>query len=93
MATVRDVIEEVGSRELELGFEIRVYNSRGVVSRAITEGGGQERQLVETYQSYADMVKERWPRTASVLRQIADRYALEARRQDMRAELGEDLWR
>jgi hypothetical protein len=57
------------------------------------EGRIQERQLVASYQEYADMVKERWPRTATLLRQIADRYAAGARREDMRAELEEDLWR
>jgi hypothetical protein len=92
-SAVRDVIEGVGSEELDRGFLLRVYNSRGTVSKAIAEGGIQERQLVATYQEYADMVKERWPRTAAVLRLIADRYASEARREDMRAELEEDLWR
>lgn len=92
-AAVRDVIEELGSEEMERGIEIGVYNSRGVVMRALTEGGLQERQLVERYQGFANQVSGRWPRTAAMLRRIARRYTSDARRQDINAELTEDLWR
>ena len=90
---VRDIIEEVASAELESGIEIGKYNSRGVVSRQIGEGGVQERQLAERYAGFASAVGDRWPRTAAMLRRMAERYRTDARREDQDAELREDLGR
>lgn len=92
-AVVRDVIEELASDELERGIVTGVYNSRGVFMKAQTEGGRQERELAERYQGYANQVSDRWPRTAAMLRRIARRYTSDARREDINAELTEDLWR
>jgi len=87
---VRDVIEDIKSVELERGFEIAVYNSRGVVSKDPREGGAQERQLADRYTGFAAAIADRWPRTAAMLRRIAEGYRAEARREDQEAELGED---
>ncbi len=92
-AAVRDVIEQLKSEELERGIESSVYNSRGVFMKSLTEGGGQERQLAERYQGYANQVGDRWPRTGAMLRRVAARYISDARREDVNAELTEDLWR
>jgi predicted Zn-dependent protease with MMP-like domain len=90
---VRDVIDNLSSEHIERGFELGVYNGRGVVSRSLTEGGEQERRLLERYKGYADALNDGWPRSAAMLRRISDRYASDARREDARAELREDLWR
>ncbi len=90
---VRDVIDDLGSEHIELGFELGVYNGRGVVSRSLTEGGEQERRLSERYRGHADALNDGWPRTAAMLRRISDRYASDARRKDVEAELREDFWR
>jgi hypothetical protein len=92
-AAVRDVIEKVESDQLETGIEIGVYNSRGVFMKSQTEGGAQEREIAERYQRYANQESDRWPRTAAMLRRIAHRYVSDARREDISAELTEDLWR
>jgi hypothetical protein len=88
---VRDLIEDMASVELERGFEIAVYNSRGVVSKALREGGVQERQLADRYAGFAGAIADQWPRTAAMLRRIADGYRAEGHREDQEAELGEDL--
>jgi hypothetical protein len=49
--------------------------------------------LSERYKGYADVLNDEWPRTAAMLRRIADRYASDARREDVEAELREDFWR
>jgi hypothetical protein len=49
--------------------------------------------LAERYKGYADALNEGWPRTAAILRRVSDAYASDARREDIRAELREDLWR
>lgn len=40
---VRDVIEEIASDEVERGIQISRFNMRGAFSKAMYEGGGQER--------------------------------------------------
>lgn len=82
-----EIIEEVSSRELELGIELCVYSQRGFYSKSRGEGGLQERQLAETYRNYATAVGDTHPRTAAMLRRIADGYDSDAHREDIRAEL------
>ena len=84
---VREVIEELASREINTGFEIGIYDKRGVYNKAIGEGGLQERELAESYRKYAIAIGDTWPRTASLLRRIADGYESEARQEDIRSEL------
>jgi hypothetical protein len=88
---VRSLIEEVASPDLERGFEIGVYNSRGVTTKHPYEGGVQERTLAERYEGYANLAAGRWPRTAAMLRRIADSYRREALREDDEARLRGDL--
>jgi hypothetical protein len=88
---VRAVIESVQSTDLEQGIALGVYNSRGVVTRAIAEGGRQERELCDQYEEHAAKVGTRWPRTAALLRRIAAEYGREALSEDQRAELEDGL--
>lgn len=88
---VRDVIEQFSNTNLETGFTLGVYNSRGVISKSSTEGGAQEKKVAERYNYYANITGARWPRTTALLRSIADKYSREAQQEDIRAELREDL--
>jgi hypothetical protein len=88
---VRRLIERVRSDDLEQGFEIGLFNSRGVTSRGIGDGGQQEWSLAQEYNNRAAALETRWPRTAAMVRRIADNYAGLARHEDTRAELEEDL--
>lgn len=87
---VRDVIDETWSAELEAGFLSGVYDSRGVVTKNMSEGGAQERNLVERFSRSATLIGNRWPKTAAALRKIADRYRREAAGQDVQAEIRGD---
>ncbi len=84
---VREIIEEVASKQMERAIGVGIFNKRGVWTKSIGEGGIQERQLVETYKNYAIAVVDTHPRTAAMLRSIADRYKLDAHEEDIRAEL------
>jgi excisionase family DNA binding protein len=84
---VRDLIETLGSNELESGLHVGRMNARGVTSRGPYDGGDQERSLTKTYRQWATDMKARWPRTARVLQQLADTYERDARRHDAEAEL------
>lgn len=90
---IRELIEAVASDELEDGLRIEVYNSRGTTSRGVTEGGAQERELVKQYRRYARFAVRAWPRTAALLERIARSYEDDARRNDLDADLTQDLWR
>lgn len=84
---VREVIEEVASKQMERAIATGVFNKRGVVTKLIGEGGVQERELAETYHFYAIVLADSYPRTAAMLRSIADRYTSHAHGEDIWAEL------
>ena len=84
---VRRVIEQLASADVDAGLNTGIFNRRGAMWRG--EGGGQERRLSDKFRSQAEQAESRWPRTAAVLRNVADRYAQQARREDGRAAFGE----
>jgi hypothetical protein len=83
---VREIIENVGNARIDTGLHIGKSNQRGFTSRGIFDGGDQERELEKEYREMAAKLSARWPRTARVLRGIADSYMREARRNDANAE-------
>ncbi|TFD12882.1 helix-turn-helix domain-containing protein [Cryobacterium sp. TMT1-2-2] len=88
---VREIIENVGNARIDTGLHIGKTNQRGVTSRGIFDGGDQERELEKEYRDMAAKIATRRPRTARVLRSIADSYQHEARRNDAEAErMGDD---
>jgi hypothetical protein len=87
---VRDLLETIGSRELEHGMVLGRMNSLGVTWRRIYEGGQQERNSATQYREWSRITRPQWPRTARILRELADSYDREARRQDTDAELDAD---
>jgi hypothetical protein len=88
---VCDVIEDAASDDLESGFRVGLYNTRGGTWRDPSEGGNQERDLAARYEKFAVAASDRWPRTAAMLRRIAEQYRAEARREDQESELEQDL--
>ena len=87
---VRDVIERLGSAKVESGLKTERYNMRGGTSRALDEGGAQEVALAKSYSDWAEKLKDSWPRTAGVLRSLADGYRDEARMHDEEAQRFEE---
>jgi len=85
--TVRGVIERVRSVDLDRGIQIGRYNSRGITSRAAFEGGQQERKLTENYEKNAKKIEFIQPRTAAILRDLAQSYGRDAKRIDDDVEL------
>ena len=59
---------------------------RGVVTRALYEGGAQERVLAKQYHEWAIISQGQWPRMSRVLGEIAEEWEEHARREDLRAE-------
>jgi len=82
---VRDVLEVAPSDRMERGFVAGVHNMRGVTSRGMTDGGQQEFDLAADFEAKADLIDATHPRTAGALRQIANSYRDEGRRNDEEA--------
>jgi hypothetical protein len=85
---VRDLIENLANRDIEAAIEVGLLNNRGVTSRAPKGGGAQERDLAREYRDNASAVAS-WPRTAALLRRMAESYDQEGRRWDLRTDLEE----
>lgn len=86
---VRDLLEDLSSRDVERGFHSSARNARGGWTKSAYEGGDQERQLAERFRARAEECRE-WPRTSRVLRAIADAYDREAHNEDASAKWDED---
>ncbi len=75
---VRDLLEEFASEEIERGIAIEQFNSRGATTKAMYEGGKQERQIAEHWLQMSEIVGLDWARTRNLLREISaywDRHA------------------
>ncbi|MGV8885629.1 MAG: hypothetical protein ACOH1T_08600 [Microbacteriaceae bacterium] len=83
---VREIIENIGNARLDTGLHIGKTNKRGVTTRGAFDGGDQERELGKNCRGMAAKISAKWPRTACVLRGIADGYQHEARRNESEAE-------
>ena len=79
---VCEVLESIASEHIARGFEIGVYNARGVVSRTLGEGGEQERELSARYRAWAQRRAFDYPYVARVLERIAKGYDRDAERED-----------
>ncbi len=89
---VRNLIEHLNNEVIDQHIQIDIYNSRGVVSRGLDDGGKQERELAEKYEKMSDAIKTKWPRTSAMLRGIADSYRHQAKREDVDSELRDLRW-
>ena len=76
---VRDALEEFYSEELSLGFWIGRRNARGARAGF---GGDSEREIESEYREWAKRIRYSHPRTSQILRELADSYSEDARRQD-----------
>jgi len=61
-----------------MGIEVGKSNQRGVTTRAVGEGGAQERKIAEAYEQAAEKIKFEFPRTAGLLLRLAGSYKFEA---------------
>ena len=82
---IRNVLEAAPNDRFEQGFIIGLHNKRGVTSRGMTDGGKQEYDLAQQYDTWAARVEATHPRTAGALRSVADSYREEGRRNDEEA--------
>ena len=80
------IIENIESDDLHNGFEVGIKNKRGVTRRALDEGGKQEIALANKFRGYAENLNINFPKTASILNNIAADYENQAKREDEEVE-------
>jgi hypothetical protein len=83
---VRDLLEALQSSNVEDGLRLRLHNNRGVTMRGMLDGGGQELELAAKYREQSEQLADQWPRTAAVLRGLAESYERVARHYEEDAE-------
>ncbi len=82
--SVRAVLEQFGtSAELQEGFVIGRINLRGPTSRAIGDGGNQERQLAEQYRVWQRKLALSAPLTSGLLGRLSDNFDQDATYMDV----------
>lgn len=85
--SVRSIIESLKSESFEEGVVNGKLNSRGVTTRHPHAGGEQERKLAEGYQKDSESVQLIHPRTAKILRELADHYRSDAKYHDQTVDI------
>ena len=88
-----EVLDADDGDDLRRGFYIGVRNLRGMYSKTPGEGGKQERDLADTYKRRAQGWEVEFPRTANVLKAVANSYEEEARQADEEIGRPPDHWR
>ena len=83
---LRDLLEELVCEDIEEGVGLEQYNSRGVVSKAMYEGGAKERAISVQWKDRANFLATRWPRVSALCERISTSWEREAVREDERAE-------
>ena len=84
---VSEAMEVIASQDIASGFVKGTFNARGVFSRAIGEGGEQEREFAARYRGWARQRSANYPYVGSILESIAADYDRQAARQDDEAEI------
>jgi hypothetical protein len=83
--SVRQVIEKLKNKQIEIGIGIERFNMRGVYSKGLHEGGQQELAISENYRTWSKGMP-RFPRTSSMLLSLAEEWLRYSNEADIEAE-------
>lgn len=86
---VREAVDDIGSKEIAIGMDVGIRNSRGATLRG--EGGSQERELAEKYRSWSRQIAFEHPFTSNLLEEIARSYERDAQWWDTRDSVSQRL--
>jgi hypothetical protein len=79
---VTAVLERLKSADVENGLMIERFNMRGVFTKAMFEGGQQERDFAQQYRDWAAHIPATNRRTRTLLETIAKRWDIDAEQAD-----------
>lgn len=83
--SVRKIIDTFKSTQIERGVINERFNMRGVYSKAIHEGGEQERAIADDYKKWALGMAE-FTQTAAMLFRLSENWYHDAQEADLRAD-------
>ena len=89
---VRELIERLQSDDLEQGICVELSNRRTSRMREVSKGIEQDRALASKYRRDATSLRDRSPRVAAILDELARWLILDAERQTNRLSIEEDHW-
>ena len=84
---IRNLLENLNNKVIEKSIENRICYNRGVTVRSLGEGGQQEEDLANKYIRWSVAMNIKWPRTAALLRSIAETFSGMAKNQDISIDL------
>jgi len=90
---LRQLLEDIDSKEIETGLGLAQFNSRGVTCKAMYEGGKQERELSVMWVRRAEKLSTTWPKASAFCSRISERWEREAAAEDERAEKEKLMYR
>jgi hypothetical protein len=67
----------------------KIFNNRGIFTKAMDEGGKQEHDLAAKYREMSDALGPKWPRTATLLRNLAGTYQDHGKSSDIDSDLND----
>ena len=79
---ILDILEATESDAMFRGYNIGLFNGRGMTSRSPFDGGKLERELAEKYESLAKQCMNKYPNVADVFQSLAMQYLDHAKRED-----------
>jgi hypothetical protein len=84
---VREVLDRPDLGRMRRGFQIGIWNRRGVTSRALEDGGDQERVFAEENRRHARALLNSYVNLAAALEETASSYENHGLREDLQAQL------
>ena len=88
----RDILDRAEWEEMRSGFEIGTFNKRGVTTRAMDDGGKQERDLAGQFRGHAHGLAATHPHLAESLERMARNYEIDAKRHDDDAAMNRERY-
>lgn len=80
-----EIVENLNNDTVDQHIGLRIYNSRGITSRAYNEGGEQERSIVSRFKKYREKTKLLYPRMTKIFDDLIKGYENEAAKNDEEA--------
>lgn len=84
---IYDIIEEIGTDEIKVAFQIQISNNLGFTSRGAFEGGNIERFRANFFNSLFEETKITHPNVSYVFKSLRDKYVSQAKWEDENALL------
>lgn len=80
-----ELVDDLGSDVVDQHIRLRIYNSRGITSRAYDAGGDQERTIVSRFEKYREKTKLLYPRMTKIFDNLINEYKRMAGHEDEEA--------